>query len=233
MLKFDNIIISNFVFRYTRQVDEFKKKKTEKEKNEALSSEKVNHPSSSLGAKTSTSDGGSNGTKVSPAPISDKPLMNGKDVSQCGGTLSKQSLSKQSGEQGIPIFTDEFLEHNKTVDAELRMLRKSNIDYEQQNSVLEKHIESMRFGVDKVESENCELIEKNHLLQTYLDKLKSKLAQALNGLAIPNEPSGATIENIDKYMNELHSMTTSNSHGPASLNKAKDIIRKLDLQIQL
>lgn len=34
-------------------------------------------------------------------------------------------------------------------------------------------------------------------------------------------------------MSDLQQMATSNSHGPASLNKAKDILRKLDLQIQL
>lgn len=133
----------------------------------------------------------------------------------------------------IPIFTNEFLEHNKNFDMELRTLRKSKADLEQQNAVLEKHVENMKFGVEKMVNENDELQEKNRLLEIYLDKLKRKLANAFSGLAIPTEPQGATVENIEKYMNDLYKMSTSNTHGPASLNKAKDIIRKLDLQIQL
>lgn len=134
---------------------------------------------------------------------------------------------------GIPIFTEEFLEHNKSVDLELRTLRKSHADFEQQNAVLEKHVENMKFGVEKMLNENDELQEKNRLLEMYLDKLKLKLTQALSGLSIPTEPNGATFENIDKYMDDLYKMATSNTHGPASLNKAKDIIRKLDLTIHL
>lgn len=134
---------------------------------------------------------------------------------------------------GIPIFTEEFLEHNKCVDMELRSLRKSHADFEQQNAVLEKHVENMKFGVEKMINENDELQEKNRLLEMYLDKLKLKLTQALSGLAIPTEPNGATLDNIDKYMSDLYKMATTNTHGPASLNKAKDIIRKLDLTIQL
>ena len=133
----------------------------------------------------------------------------------------------------IPIFTNEFLEHNKVYDMELRSLRKSKTDLEQQNSVLEKHVENMKFGVEKMITENNELEEKNRLLEIYLDKLKRKLALALATLPLPSAPNGATVDNIEKYMQDLYKMSTSNSHGPATLNKAKDIIRKLDLQIQL
>lgn len=39
-------------------------------------------------------------------------------------------------EVDIPIFTEQFLQHNKLRETELRQLRKANIDYEQQASVL-------------------------------------------------------------------------------------------------
>lgn len=141
------------------------------------------------------------------------------------------TISSQTGE--IPIFTDQFLEHNRKIDSELRMLRKSNIDYEQQNSVLEKHVENMKNGITKLTGESNEVAEHNKMLQAYLEALRLKLSTALSGLVIPTEPNGANIHNIDKYMDDLHRMATSNSHGPASLNKARDIIRKLDLNIQL
>lgn len=136
------------------------------------------------------------------------------------------------GDYDIPIFTEEFLEHNKAVDTELRLLRKSNTDYEQQNSVLEKHVENIRNGISKLENETCALQENNQLLQTYLAKLRKKLTTAFAGLSIPGESEPCNLQNVDKYMNALHQMA-ANAHGPASLNKAKDIVRKLDLQIQL
>lgn len=85
----------------------------------------------------------------------------------------------------IPIFTDEFLEHNKVIDSELRLLRKSNTDYEQQNAVLEKHVENMQNGIDKLESEIVVIRENNTMLETYIDKLKLKLANAFASLSLP------------------------------------------------
>uniref|UniRef100_A0A1I8N0V1 HMG box domain-containing protein n=1 Tax=Musca domestica TaxID=7370 RepID=A0A1I8N0V1_MUSDO len=152
-------------------------------------------------------------------------------TSAAANATSSTLLTHTPGE--IPIFTTEFLEHNKICDIELRSLRKSKTDLEQQNFVLEKHVENMKSGVEKMQLENNELEVKNRLLEIYLEKLKKKLAQALSTLPLPTAPSGATVENIDKYMQDLYKMSTSNSHGPATLNKAKDIIRKLDLQIQL
>ncbi len=136
------------------------------------------------------------------------------------------------GDYDIPIFTEEFLDHNKTVDTELRLLRKSNTDYEQQNSVLEKHVENIRNGISKLENETSALMDNNQLLETYITKLRKKLTSALSGLSIPGESEPCNLQNIDKYMTLLQQMAVS-SHGPASLNKAKDIVRKLDLQIQL
>lgn len=37
-----------------------------------------------------------------------------------------------NGDTEIPIFTDQFLQHNKLRESELRQLRKANSDYEQQ-----------------------------------------------------------------------------------------------------
>lgn len=129
----------------------------------------------------------------------------------------------------IPIFTEEFLQHNRVIDSELKKMRKINTDYEQQNSVLEKHVENMRNGIAKSKNEIDDLQEENRLLETYLAKLREKLSAAFTGHAIPTELTGATMENVEKYMEDLHEMVKANSHGPASLNKAKDIVRKLDL----
>ncbi|XP_058463144.1 high mobility group protein 20A [Malaya genurostris] len=162
---------------------------------------------------------------------SKKLKLNDDDSDTTGAYLNGKDDKREIrvGDYEIPIFTDDFLEHNKVIDSELRMLRKSNIDYEQQNSVLEKHVENMDNGIQKLENETNSLKNRNLILKNHLDKLRSVLASALAALPIGNEKKGATVDNIDKYMSELHQMAKSSTHGH-TLNKAKDIIRKLDLQ---
>uniref|UniRef100_W8BGA0 High mobility group protein 20A n=1 Tax=Ceratitis capitata TaxID=7213 RepID=W8BGA0_CERCA len=194
----------------------------------AGSSSKTNTSSSYTSANNS-----SNNTQHSTTSSSNHTTTTAITTSTTNPSNASTLVSATAVSGEIPIFTNEFLEHNKVFDMELRTLRKSKADLEQQNAVLEKHVENMKFGVEKMTNENDELAEKNRLLELYLEKLKTKLAHALSGLAIPTQPNGATTDNIEKYMGDLYKMATTNTHGPASLNKAKDIIRKLDLQINL
>ncbi|KFB46953.1 AGAP004791-PA-like protein [Anopheles sinensis] len=165
-----------------------------------------------------------NDTAVSKPPVAPKtptptvPYLNGK---------VEQKVIRR-GDYDIPIFTEDFLDHNKVVDSELRTLRKSNIDYEQQNSVLEKHVENMENGVLKLDSETKNLDARNAILEKYLLKLRTTLANSLQALPLGSECPGATTENIDQYLADLHQMADSSTQGH-TLNKAKDIIRKLDL----
>ncbi|XP_070494240.1 high mobility group protein 20A [Chironomus tepperi] len=126
----------------------------------------------------------------------------------------------------VPIFTDTFLEHNKIIESELKILRKNNVEIEQQNSVLMKHIENMQNGVSKVELEIAENRKRNMQLEVYLTKLRVILSANFNSLQIPGWKGGATVENVDKYITDL-AKASSNS----TLNKARDIIKKIDLQI--
>lgn len=99
--------------------------------------------------------------------------------------VEETKIPPRTGDYGIPIFTEEFLEHNKCVDSELRTLRKSNTDYEQQNSILEKHVDNMKNGIEKLVNESNEIQANNEALSNYLTKLKGKLATALGSLSIP------------------------------------------------
>lgn len=144
-------------------------------------------------------------------------------------SLHSTLLQVQHRNTQIPIFTEQFLDHNRKIDSELRMLRRSNNDFEQQNAVLEKHVENMKNGITRLTDETTHLSMENNRLQTYLDSLRTKLALAFETLSIPTEPMGANADNIDKYMNDLYSMEINQSNGHALLNKAKDIIRKVDL----
>ena len=83
----------------------------------------------------------------SPSASKDAPYLNGKE----------EKWEIKVGDYEIPIFTEDFLEHNNVIDSELRMLRKSNIDYKQQNSVMENHVENMENGIEKLENESSSM----------------------------------------------------------------------------
>lgn len=125
----------------------------------------------------------------------------------------------------LPIFTDAFLEHNKIIETELKMLRKNKIEFDLQNSVLMKHIENMENGVLKVDAEAQATKQRNDQLEIYLIKLKCVLASSFNSLNCPTLKTGASIENIGEYMAEITSPTSA----PIAC-KASEIVRKIDLK---
>uniref|UniRef100_A0A2M4CM62 Putative hmg box-containing protein n=1 Tax=Anopheles darlingi TaxID=43151 RepID=A0A2M4CM62_ANODA len=184
-------------------------------------------------------------TKPAPAPAPAQPKPDDATTTSAGaketpvpqiapmvapyvnGRLEQKVIRR--GDYDIPIFTEDFLDHNKVIESELRTLRKSNIDYEQQNSVLEKHVENMENGIQKLDSESSTLDARNAVLESYLQKLKTSLTNAFQGFPLGGECNGASLENVDQYLADLHQMADSSTQGH-TLNKAKDIIRKLDLQ---
>lgn len=131
----------------------------------------------------------------------------------------------QPGE--IPIYTNEFIEHNRSTENELRTLRKAKTDLEQQNAVLEQHVDNTKAGYAKVMGEVTELMEENQRLETYLRALRQKLVAALGGISMPPlEPSGPSVGNIDKYIRHLAGLVTQPSN--VTLIKAREALRKVD-----
>lgn len=133
----------------------------------------------------------------------------------------------------IPIYTNEFIEHNRSTENELRTLRKNKTDLEQQNAVLEQHVDNTKAGHAKVMGEVAELKEENVRLNAYLKGLRQKLVAALGGVPLPAlEPSGLNVDNVDKYMQHLAGMISSSTiggqHNNAMLLKVGEILGKLD-----
>ncbi|KAM7314912.1 high mobility group protein 20A [Ixodes scapularis] len=85
----------------------------------------------------------------------------------------------------IPIFTEEFLDHNKVCEAELRQLRKSNTEYEEQNAILSKHIDTMKAAIEKLEVETVQQKNNNLALQQHLTGLRSTLTTSFCNLPLP------------------------------------------------
>ncbi|XP_017000686.2 high mobility group protein 20A [Drosophila takahashii] len=131
----------------------------------------------------------------------------------------------QPGE--IPIYTNEFIEHNRSTENELRTLRKAKTDLEQQNAVLEQHVDNTKAGYAKVMGEVTELMEENRRLESYVRGLRQKLVAALGGILLPPlEPSGPSVGNIDKYIRHLAGLVSQPNN--VTLIKAREALRKVD-----
>lgn len=129
----------------------------------------------------------------------------------------------------IPIFTEEFLDHNKARDTELRQLRKSNTDYEQQNAMLTKHIESMKGAIEKLEAEIVVQKKTNNSLQSHLERLRGTLTNGFSSVKIPGVKEMATRQTIDSYMNNLHSMLLQDkSHDSNLYRTVREVVGQLE-----
>ncbi|XP_032238090.2 SWI/SNF-related matrix-associated actin-dependent regulator of chromatin subfamily E member 1-related isoform X2 [Nematostella vectensis] len=130
----------------------------------------------------------------------------------------------------IPIFTEEFLNYNKVRENELRKLRKTNREFEEQNAILSKHIENMKKGIEKLEGEAEEQQREITELQKHLNKLRRILSKNLTGIQLPNGGETAESETaIDDFIVKLHQSIGENPKENMELvNKVKEIITRID-----
>ncbi|RWS23037.1 high mobility group protein 20A-like isoform X2 [Leptotrombidium deliense] len=132
----------------------------------------------------------------------------------------------------IPIFTEEFLDHNKQRETELRQLRKATTEYEEQNAILSKHIENMKSAIEKLENETSQQRNANEALHQHLIQLRSILVANFAGISIPGTHETPTIDNIDSYMQKLYTKLVkekgANKENEAILEKVQNIISHID-----
>nr|XP_014352162.1 PREDICTED: high mobility group protein 20A isoform X3 [Latimeria chalumnae] len=115
----------------------------------------------------------------------------GKQHRQDGGRQAvndheKEPDVKEKSIFDIPIFTEEFLNHSKAREAELRQLRKSNMEYEERNAALQKHVESMRTAVEKLEVDVMQERDRNVALHQHLETLRQALTSSFAAVPLPD-----------------------------------------------
>ncbi|XP_030222466.1 high mobility group protein 20A isoform X2 [Gadus morhua] len=129
----------------------------------------------------------------------------------------------------IPIFTEEFLNHSKAREAEMRGLRKTNMEFEERNAALQKHVENMRGAVDRLEGDVMQERGRNGLLQQHLDTLRQALAASFSSVPLPGSGETPTLDSVDSYMKKLHSIVVSNPQEHEGLiNTVRDVVNRLD-----
>jgi hypothetical protein len=135
----------------------------------------------------------------------------------------------------IPIFTEEFIEHCKSREHEMRQLRKEIGELEQQNSVLHKHIENMQQSSIRMDNDIERVKNMNNQLQRNLDFFRQNILHYFNGTALPNSQDYPNSSNIDEYIMRMYSIVNQHEQNP-NMNDpsysfamhAKSIISKIN-----
>lgn len=128
----------------------------------------------------------------------------------------------------IPIFTTEFLTHTKELEVELRRLRRSNNDLEEENALLSKHNENLKEVLERLDHETKEQHSRNEKLRDHLMGLKKMLTEAFEHIPLPESNEKPTLDNIDSYMLKLQSLMTNGTEEHQQLIKeVKAIMRQL------
>lgn len=156
-----------------------------------------------------------------------KKERNGTDMNTEQNDVQQEKDNDFTGFD-IPIFTEEFLDHNKACETELRQLRKATSDYEAQNAVLQRHIDSLHGAVNRLETDTNQLRSINQTLQRRLDSLRSQLAGCFATIPLPGTHDGATLQNIDSYFEKLESLLSGNVE-QSLRNAVRNAVSRLEL----
>ncbi|XP_062868936.1 SWI/SNF-related matrix-associated actin-dependent regulator of chromatin subfamily E member 1-related [Trichomycterus rosablanca] len=129
----------------------------------------------------------------------------------------------------VPIFTEEFLDQNKAREAELRRLRKANVEFEEQNSILQKHIADMFSAKERLEAELGQDELRTQALHRHLQAIKQTLFTSLASVPLPGTGETPLAGTLDSYLSRLSSSLESSPHEHrALLLKLQEVLAHLD-----
>lgn len=145
--------------------------------------------------------------------------------------LVKEKPSNHNINKGydIPIYTEEFFNFNKARESELRYLRKTVTDQEQEVSVLDKHIGNMNNGIIKLMANTEKLKVGCSKYEQYLINLRSLLLDSFSNISFPDNIEPPTAESIDTFMVNLATyLPTGATTDPPWLASVKKAISNQD-----
>ncbi|XP_061744085.1 SWI/SNF-related matrix-associated actin-dependent regulator of chromatin subfamily E member 1-related [Nerophis ophidion] len=168
--------------------------------------------------------------QITSAKIQDKRIK--KEDNQSVIISASSGLPKASelpSRFEIPIFTEEFLDQNKAREAELRRLRKANIEFEEQNAVLQRHIKDMYNAKERLEAELGQDEKRTQALHQHLLAIKHTLVNSLSSVPLPGTSETASLGNLDSYLSRLNGVLDGNPHKHrALLTQLCDILSHVD-----
>ena len=148
-----------------------------------------------------------------------------KKESQSNQGQSQQPTEPKSSIPSIdvPIFRDEFLELNKAREAELRSLKKTVNEFEEQNTVLQKHVDNMKSAVAKLEKDVALTTENNEALDKQLGAMKAQVLRHFSKISVPDF-GPVTANNVEEFVQVLLKTAAKDSHFKEIVKKAATAI---------
>lgn len=170
--------------------------------------------------------------QITSAKIQDKKVKKEDSPSVIINATATSALPKASelpSRFDIPIFTEEFLDQNKAREAELRRLRKANIEFEEQNAVLQRHIKDMYSAKERLEAELGQDELRTQALHKRLLAIKHTLISSLSSVALPGTGETPSLGNLDTYLSRLSVVLESNPQKHrAFLTQLREVLAHLD-----
>ncbi|XP_041439168.1 high mobility group 20B L homeolog isoform X2 [Xenopus laevis] len=117
----------------------------------------------------------------------------------------------------------------KVREAELRRLRKMNMEFEEQNAILQRHTESMNCAKERLEQELAQEERQTMALQQQIQTIRQILLSSFSSLPIPGTGETPTLGNLDVYMAKLHNLIEGNPTQHEKLViKIKEVLSRIN-----
>lgn len=107
----------------------------------------------------------------------------------------------------------------------MRQLRKTNMEYEERNAALQKHVESMRGAVERLEGDVMQERGRNGLLHQHLETLRQALTSSFSSVSLPGQ-SRITLFNANtSFKHSIQSGGLYTLFSPLSLSPLHNLVR--------
>lgn len=119
------------------------------------------------------------------------------------------------------------------METQLRKVRQSSANLEEENALLSRHVESMKLAVEKVQKEVERQQNRNAKLQDHLMTLREVLATTFKDIPLPGTNETPTPENVDTYMSKLQlAIANEPEKHPELVDKVSAIARQLETMLK-
>lgn len=119
------------------------------------------------------------------------------------------------------------------METQLRKVRQSSANLEEENALLSRHVESMKLAVERVQKEVERQQNRNDKLKDHLVTLREVLATTFKDIPLPGTNETPTPENVDTYMSKLQlAIANEPEKHPELVSKVSAIARQLETMLK-
>ena len=119
------------------------------------------------------------------------------------------------------------------MESELRKLRLSTADLEEENALLSRHVENMSAAVTKYQAEVEEQSVRNASLRLHLRALRAELVEALGDLEeVGGSIERPTVDTVDTFIGVLVERVEAGRDGGEVVELVRRVVRGLEARVR-